>query len=87
MGDEPHKRAPVRKVNVVAYDGNKYATVRLQGETGDVWELSVKCGYLYRAQGRLGQVKPINRRKLERFAGCTYEPRFPVPHRAYKKRR
>ena len=66
LGDEYGSRAPVRKVNVVDYDGDKYATVQFP-ETGH--RLQVKIGYLYSHRGRLGQVKQINPRKIERNFG------------------
>ena len=65
LGDEAYKKAPVRHVNVISYDGDKYAKVSFAG-CGD-W-LEVKACYLYRQRGRSGQVKTINRRKLERMA-------------------
>lgn len=64
LGDILHKKAPIRHVNVIRYDGNKYALIETDGYAG---YLSVKWGYLYRKRGRLGQVKQINRRKLERM--------------------
>lgn len=64
LGDIPYKPAPIRHVNVLRYDGNKYVTVSFEN-CGDV--LSMKRGYLYRKRGRLGQVKTISERKLERM--------------------
>jgi hypothetical protein len=64
LGDAAFQPAPIRHVDVVRYDGNKYVTVSLDGS--DVL-LSFKAGYLYRQRGRYGQVKTINRRKLERM--------------------
>ena len=68
LGDVPYKPAPIRHVNVITYDGNKYAKVSFEG-CGD-W-LEVKAGYLYRQRGRLGQVKAVNLRKLERMLGAS----------------
>lgn len=64
LGDEPYKKAPIRRVNVISFDGNKYAKVSF-ADCGDF--LEVKAGYLYREPGRCGQVKTINFRKLERM--------------------
>ena len=64
LGDEPYKKAPIRHVNVVSFDGNKYAKVTF-ADCGD-W-LEVKAGYLYGKRGRLGKVPTINIRKLERM--------------------
>ena len=62
LGDEPYKPAPLRRVLVLSYDGNKYATAIVEGVL-----TSVKWGYLYRQAGRIGRVRTINRRKLERM--------------------
>ena len=63
LGDIPGQKAPIRHVYVVGYDMDKYATVSLS----DGSHAAVKSGYLYSQPGRLGQVKNINRRKLERM--------------------
>jgi hypothetical protein len=64
LGDEPFKKAPIRHVNVLSYDGDRYVKVSFE-DCGDV--LEVKAGYLYRKPGRSGWVKQVNRRKLERM--------------------
>lgn len=62
LGDTPGRQAPIRQVLVLSYDGNKYAQLRLGTQY-----LEVKAGYLYRQKGRLGQVRQVSRRKLERM--------------------
>lgn len=64
MGDIAGEKAPIRHVNVLWFDGDKYATVSFE-DCG--WVLEVKAGYLYRHRGRLGQVKKVSFRKLERM--------------------
>lgn len=64
LGDIAYQPAPIRRVQVLSYDGNKYATVALRGTEVVT---TVKGFYLYREAGRLGYVKPLNRRKLERM--------------------
>ena len=64
LGDIAGEKAPIRRVNVISYDGNKYARVSVEGN-GDV--LYVKRGYLYSQPGRCGEVKTVSRRKLERM--------------------
>lgn len=66
LGDAPGKQAPIRHVNVISYDGDKYAKISF-ADCGDV--LEVKAGYLYRHAGRYSRVKTVNRRKLELFKG------------------
>jgi len=62
LGDKVGAPAPVRHVHVLSYDGDKYATIEVNGAV-----VLVKSGYLYRHKGRFGQVKQINKRKLERM--------------------
>jgi hypothetical protein len=64
LGDIPHQKASIRHVRVVAYDGDKYAQVVVDGQR-EAFE--VKGCYLYRKPGRLGEVRQLNRRKLERM--------------------
>lgn len=45
LGDEPYKEAPVRQVEIVSYDFNKYCYVRTEGYDG---LLEVKTGYLHK---------------------------------------
>lgn len=55
LGDKPNKEAPIRIVEVVAYDSDKYCTVRIDGVTK-----AIKAGYLYSKEGRCGEVPNIN---------------------------
>lgn len=64
LGDADGKVAPVRRINVIEYDGDKYADIFVLG-TGLL--TSIKCGYIYSQPGRYGQVKVMDRRKLERM--------------------
>lgn len=43
LGDPPYQRAPIRELELLAYDGDKYARVRLP----DGQEAEVKAGYLF----------------------------------------
>lgn len=42
LGDTPNQEAPIREVEVVGYDGDKYCTILVDGITTEV-----KSGYLY----------------------------------------
>ena len=57
--DEPYKNAPVREVEVLSYDGNKYCRIKVWGV-----ETEVKAGYLYLAAGRHGEVPFVDVRCL-----------------------
>lgn len=64
LGDVEGQRAPIRRVTVVHYDQNKYATVITPAGTME----SLKRGYLYRNQARLSDgAVTLARRKLERM--------------------
>lgn len=63
LGDIAGKRAPIRHIFVLGYDGDKYATVLT--ESGHIE--SIKACYIYRKAGRLDEVPNINVRKLERM--------------------
>lgn len=60
LGDEPFKKAPVREVDVINYDGNKYCRIVVGGV-----ESSVKSGYLYQQHGRFGEVPCVTDKQLE----------------------
>lgn len=59
LGDLPGKLAPVRQVEIRAYDNNKYCVVNIAGTL-----LEVKAGYLYQKAGRFGQVPAITLQQL-----------------------
>lgn len=48
LGDPAGKKAPIREVEVISYDQNKYVLVRLPAENGHPeQEAEVKAGYLF----------------------------------------
>ena len=49
LGDGRDKPAPIREVEVIAYDGDKYCDVKVPGLDEPV---SIKAGYLYTRPGR-----------------------------------
>lgn len=55
LGDKPNTVSPVRLVNVISYDGDKYCKVEVEGVKKEI-----KSGYLYAKKGRLGEVPNIN---------------------------
>ena len=62
LGDIPYEKAPIRRVQVLSFDGNKYAKISYMG-----MYLEVKAGYLYGKAGRCSTVPRIALRKLERM--------------------
>ncbi len=61
LGDIPLAEAPVREVEVIEYDGDKYVTICVNGVTA-----SVKSGYLYAREGRYGTVPKVRTSDLPR---------------------
>lgn len=64
LGDPAYQKAPIRHVRVLAYDGDKYASVVVDGQHE---AFPVKRCYLYSKPGRLGEVRLVSKRKLERM--------------------
>lgn len=62
LGDTPNQAAPVREIDVISYDGDKYCLVSVQGH-----KTEIKSGYIYRRQGRLGEVPGLTNAQLERL--------------------
>lgn len=62
LGDEAGKEAPVRECEVIAYDGDKYVTVIVDGH-----KASIKAGYVYEAPGRAGEVQHVRYPSLARL--------------------
>lgn len=60
LGDAPGEIAPVREVEVLSYDGNKYVRILVHGV-----EAVIKAGYLYRAEGRIGEVPSFTSKDLQ----------------------
>jgi hypothetical protein len=63
LGDKPNKVAPVREIEVLSYDGDKYCQVKYAG----VFEEQVKAGYIYQSEGRYGEVPCISKGELEKL--------------------
>lgn len=63
LGDVANQAAPIRQVTVVAYDGDKYATIIF----GNNLIKQIKSGYLYTKPVRFAYATQVNRRKLERL--------------------
>lgn len=62
LGDTEGKKAPVRAVTIHAYDGDKYASITVDGAVA-----YIKAGYCYTRKGRLGEVPAVSRRRLNRL--------------------
>jgi len=62
LGDVPNTDAPIRECEVIGFDGDKYADVIVGGV-----KTSFKAGYLYKEQGRCGEVPRISFKELSKL--------------------
>lgn len=59
LGDTPGEEAPIRQVEFISYDGDKYVEVRVDGVS-----YTFKSGYLYKVPGRKGAVECLLHNEL-----------------------
>lgn len=59
LGDTEGQEAPVREIEVLSFDGDKYCQINVCGE-----EDEIKAGYIYQREGRYGAVPQITRSQL-----------------------
>lgn len=59
LGDTAGQKAPVREIEVLSYDDNKYCRIKVCGG-----EDEIKAGYIYQREGRCGDVPTITRSQL-----------------------
>jgi hypothetical protein len=62
LGDAPGKRASVRACRPLAFDGDKYLQIIVEGRT-----LTVKAGHMYRRKGPYGTSLAISGQALRRL--------------------
>lgn len=62
LQDEAYKKAPVREIEVLSYDGDKYCRVRVCGH-----EDEIKAGYIYQRKGRFGEVPHLTQAQLAKL--------------------
>lgn len=60
LGDTAGKKAPIREIEVLSYDNDKYCRIKVCGE-----EDEIKAGYIYQHKGRHGEVPPITHNQLK----------------------
>lgn len=60
LGDVEGEEAPIRSCIVVAYDGDKYCDIIVEGSLEQI-----KSGYIYKVAGRCGDVPNFSRKELE----------------------
>ena len=64
LGDTAGKIAPVREIEVVEYDDDKYCVIRIYGKDDSYVTSEIKAGYIYQQPGRFGDVPGITKDQL-----------------------
>ena len=59
LGDIAGEIAPVREIEVLSYDDNKYCRIKIGDE-----EDEIKAAYIYQLAGRCGEVPKITSQQL-----------------------
>ncbi len=62
LGDTPGEQAPIRSVDVLSYDKNKYCRVIIEGVI-----THIKAGYLYTRKGRCGDAPCVPLETLKKL--------------------
>lgn len=68
LGDTKDILPPIRKVNVLSYDGNHSCHILV-----DSVEIEIDSAYLYRMHGRLGQVPSLSSKDLMFYTKVKYD--------------
>lgn len=65
IDDDPYQIAPIREVEIISYDGDKYCDIMFTDESGNrLYVADVKAGYLYKSPGRGGKAKTFTHEEL-----------------------
>ena len=59
LGDIEGEEAPVREIEVLSFDDDKYCQIKVCGIDDEI-----KAGYIYQKPGRVGGVPAITQRQL-----------------------
>ena len=62
LGDAPYKIVPVRRIEILSYDGNKYCDVLCKGKI-----FNIKSGYIYPRPYRLSMRRKLWRKQRLAF--------------------
>lgn len=60
LGDVPLEEAPIREIEVISYDNDKYCKIIVEGGHDEI-----KSGYVYQQFGRYGEVPNITKEQLK----------------------
>lgn len=62
LGDTAGQKAPVREIEVLEYDDNKYCKIKVESGKD-----SIKAGYIYQKEGRYGEVPCLTQKQLQKL--------------------
>lgn len=62
LGDISGQLAPVREIEVLSYDGDKYCRVSVENKVDEI-----KAGYVYQQEGRYGEVPNLTVAQLNQL--------------------
>lgn len=68
LGDIPNQKAPIREIEVLSYDQDKYCQIIVEGQTTEI-----KRGYIYQKPGRLMEVPQVLENDLEKLPITKYD--------------
>lgn len=86
LGDTPNQKAPVRRIRVLSYDGDKYCKIDVEGKylteqkyTTIIKEqllTEIKSGYIYQSPGRYGEVPGITKEQINLLKVVPYVDQY-----------
>ncbi len=62
LGDVEFEEAPIRKIEVLSYDGRKYCKILVEGLHSEI-----KFRYIYSKKGRYGEVPSLSDKQLTKL--------------------
>lgn len=65
LGDVAGQQAPIREIQVLNYDGNKYCDILVEGKLENI-----KWGYIYTVPGRCGDATVIDYKVVKKIKAC-----------------
>jgi len=74
LGDTAGEEAPVREIEVISFDNNKYCRIRVVGYPNEQDE--IKAGYIYQRAGRYGEVPCITEKQIRALPVDTSIPAY-----------
>lgn len=68
LGDISGEIAPIREIEVISYDFDKYCKIRVNGIDSEI-----KLGYIYQQPGRVGEVLTLTKQQVYSLPKTVYD--------------